>query len=406
MKYAIIGNSAAAIGCVEGIRSIDPDGQISLISDENHPSYSRPLISYLLEGKTDPERMCYRPSNFYEKNKVDALLGQRADKISDHSILLASGEAIPFDKLLVATGSSPIVPPVPGLGEYYTFLSLDDALALDQAITSKSRVLIVGAGLIGLKCLEGIAKRVKQATVIDRAPKILPSVLDSEAALRMQKHIEKETGAQFLLGDSLTAIDGKTAKLESGAQIEFDLLVLAVGVRPNVALVKDAGGEVKRGISANIHGQTSLADVYAAGDCCESHDISIDQDRVLALLPNAYLQGYCAGINMAGGHSAFDKAIPMNALGLFGLHVITAGSYVGEVRQSILPEQYKKLFIKDNLLKGYILMGDVERAGIYTALVREQTPLDQIDFDLIFDKPQLMAFSRSERERRMGGLPR
>ena len=151
--------------------------------------------------------------------------------------------------------------------------------------------------------------------------------------------------------------------------------------------------------------RTSLADVYAAGDCRESRDVTTGQERVLALLPNAYMQGHSAGVNMAGGSEVFDKAIAMNALGLFGLHAITAGSYIGTPREHVDANQYKKLFVQDGRLKGYILLGDVERAGIYTALIREQTPLSQVDFDLIFEKPQLMAFSRSERVRRMGGLP-
>ncbi len=405
MKYVIIGNSTAGIGGVEGIRSRDKAGEIVLIGDENHCAYSRPLISYLLEGKTDQERMLYRERNFYEENNVTALLGRRAERLEDHAVRLDGGEKIAFDRLLVATGSSPIVPPVPGLEEYYTFMTLDEALRLEAALKEDSRVLIVGAGLIGLKCLEGIAARVGEVTVVDRAPQILPSVLDADAAARMQAHIEEASGAKFLLGDSLARVEGHTAILESGARVDFDILVLAVGVRPNVALVRDAGGEVRRGIAADDGGHTSLADVYAAGDCRESRDITTGQERVLALLPNAYMQGFCAGANMAGGDVRFDKAIPMNALGLFGLHAITAGSYVGEAREHIDANQYKKLFVQDGLLKGYILLGDVERAGIYTALIREQTPLDQVDFDLIFEKPQLMAFSRSERVRRMGGLP-
>ena len=405
MKYVIIGNSTAGIGGVEGIRSRDKAGEITLVSDEKHFTYSRPLISYLLEGKTDRERMLYRGRDFYAKNGVTALLGRRAERLEDHAVVLDGGERLPFDRLLVATGSSPIVPPVPGLTEYYTFMTLDEALRLEAALTRESRMLIVGAGLIGLKCLEGIAARVGEVAVVDRAPQILPSVLDADAAARMQAHIENASGAKFLLGDSLARVEGHTAHLESGREVKFDILVLAVGVRPNTALVREAGGEVRRGIVASDGGRTSLADVYAAGDCRESRDVTTGQERVLALLPNAYMQGHSAGVNMAGGSEVFDKAIAMNALGLFGLHAITAGSYIGTPREHVDANQYKKLFVQDGRLKGYILLGDVERAGIYTALIREQTPLSQVDFDLIFEKPQLMAFSRSERVRRMGGLP-
>jgi NAD(P)H-nitrite reductase large subunit len=137
-----------------------------------------------------------------------------------------------------------------------------------------------------------------------------------------------------------------------------------------------------------------------------SHDLTTDTDKILALLPNAYMQGEVAGVNMAGGKKSFQSSIAMNAMGVFDLHYITAGSYDGE--EIIVPTEgkysYKKLVVKDGLLKGYILIGDIERAGIYTSLIREQTPLDSIDFDLIKECPQLMAFAKGERVGKLGGV--
>ena len=124
---------------------------------------------------------------------------------------------------------------------------------------------------------------------------------------------------------------------------------------------------------------------------------SCGQERILALLPNAYLQGNCAGINMAGGEASYENAIPMNAIGFFGYHVLTAGSYLGEVYEASEGDSLKKLFYEDDRLKGYILLGDVARAGIYTSLIRKGTPLSSLDFELICEKPQLMAFTREER---------
>ena len=149
-KYVIIGNSTAAIGCVEGIRSKDKDGEIVLIASENHHTYARPLISYLLQGKTDEERMKYRPDSFYEENHVTAKLGETVTKLDPEkkTVTLKSGEEIPYEKLLVATGSTPFVPPMEGLDtvpEKFTFMSLDDAHALESVLTKDSRVLIIGA---------------------------------------------------------------------------------------------------------------------------------------------------------------------------------------------------------------------------------------------------------------------
>ena len=401
MKYVIIGNSAGAVGCIEGIRQMDKEGSITVIASEPHHTYSRPLISYLLLGKTDEQRMKYRPDSFYKDNNCTTIFGKTVVKIDKDTkqVVLDDGKSIAYDKLLVATGSKPFVPPMQGMEtveKKFTFMTLDDAKALQSALTPESRVLIVGAGLIGLKCAEGISKSVKSITVVDLADRILPSILDEKGSSLVQAHIEKQD-VKFYLSDSVQSFDTTVAKLKSGAQIDFDILVIAVGVRPNTELVKEAGGEVNRGILTNDHCATTLPAVYAAGDCTESMDITTGENRVLALLPNAYMQGECAGINMAGGEKLYNKAMAMNAIGFFGLHIITAGSYNGDEYIAEGAGGYKKLITSDNHLKGYILIGNVERAGIYTALIREKTPLDSIDFELIKEKPQLMAFSKKDR---------
>ncbi len=407
MRYTIIGNSAAAIGCVEGIRQVDQEGPITIISREKYHTYSRPLISYLLAGKTDEERMKYRADDFYEKNNCDVMLGRTAVAIDSlaKTVLLDTGESVPFDRLLCATGSKPFVPAMEGLESVpvkHTFLSLDDAKALDKDLTEESRVMILGAGLIGLKCAEGIANKVKSVTVVDLAEQILPSILDTAAAAMVQKHIESQ-GIRFILGTSAKCFTPSRAELKNGSAVDFDVLVLAVGVRPEVELLKNAGADVERGVQVDSHCMTSLPDIYAAGDCTQSYDITSGTERVLALLPNAYRQGEVCGLNMAGLETIYDRAIPMNAIGFFGLHMLTAGSYSGEEYVIQTDSSYKKLVTSQGVLKGYILVGDVARAGIYTALIRDETPLETIDYELIKEKPQLIAFSKGNRDRVLGG---
>lgn len=405
MKYVIIGNSAAGIAAIEGIRSRDESGEIVLVSDEKHFTYGRPLISYYLMGATDTERMRYRPADFYEKNNVRTIFGVRAEQIDaeNKKVMLSDGKTLCYDKLLVATGSRPFVPPMEGLvgvKKKFSFMTYDDALALEKAIGAKTRVLIVGAGLIGLKCCEGIAERVKSVTVVDLADHVLASILDEYGAGIVQRALE-EKGVKFYLSDSVAHFEETFAMLKSGARVEFDVLVVAVGVRPNVELVKSAGGEVHRGIAIDTRGETSIKDVYAAGDCTESHDIVTGEQKILALMPNAYLQGHCAGVNMAGGDEFFDKAVAINAIGFFGTHVLTAGVYTGESYEEKTDEKYKKLFYKDGYLNGFILVNEPERAGIYTSLIRERTPLSDIDFELIKKSPALMAFSVKARAEKL-----
>ena len=411
MKYVIIGNSAAGIGAVEGIRSIDKQGEITIITDEAHHTYSRPLISYLLLGKVTEESMRYRGENFYKDNNCAVLADSVAEKIDTitKDVVLKYGKKVPYDKLLVATGSSPFVPPIQGLDavwKKFTFMSLDDALKLDAELNTDKRVLIVGAGLIGLKCAEGIHERVKQITVLDLAPRILSSILDDDGAKLVQSHLESR-GIGFKLSANIKSIRFNTATLDSGETIEFDILVLAVGVRPNTALLNGVA-KIEKGIVVNGKSETSSPGIYAAGDCSQTLDISSGQSKIMALLPNAYMQGECAGINMAGGDKSFDKAIPMNAIGFFGLHIITAGNYSGSVyAEGITTDNgkgnYRRIFYSDNKLNGYILIGNVEKAGIYTSLIRERTPLDTIDFALVCEKPGLMAFRKEDRMLKLGG---
>ncbi len=408
MKIVMIGNSAAAVGCIEGIRSVDEFSPITVIASEPYHTYSRPLISYLLCGHTDRERMKYRGNDFYEKNKCSCLFGKTVTAIDPEKkeVSLSDGSSVPYDKLLVATGSSPFVPPMAGLENVknkFTFLSLDDALALEKALRKTSKVLIVGAGLIGLKCAEGIYGRCKSITVVDLADRVMPSVLDTDSSDIVKKHLE-EKGIEFILSDSVASFADGEATLKSGKTVPFDIVVVAVGVRPNTKLIADCGGEVRRGIVVDETGKTSLPDVYAAGDCAESHDITTDTDKILALLPNAYMQGETAGVNMAGGDKRFDKAIPMNAIGFFGLHIITAGSYDGEETVLTDGRNYKKLIVKDGLLKGFILVGDVQKAGIYTSMIREQMPLSSLDFDAMKEEPSMMAMNESYRKLKLSGI--
>ena len=400
MQYVIIGNSTAATFAIEGIRAVDKAGSITVISDETRPAYGRPLISYYLYGRIKLENTDYRSASFYTDNGVTVKYGVRAEKIDPEkkNVALSDGSTIGYDKLLVATGSSPLVPPAEGLDtvQYHTFMTMDSALALEKELSPEKRVLVVGAGLIGLKCVEGILDRVGSVTVVDLAARILPSILDEEGSAIVQERLEAR-GVNFVLGDCAVRYAPGLATLRSGREVPFDILVIAAGVRPNVSLVREAGGEVNRGIVVNDRQETTIPDVYAAGDNCESYDICSGTRRILALLPNAAFQGETAGRNMAGGDAAFDKAAPFNALGLFDTHIATAGVYEGEAYTDT-SEGYKKLFVKDNKLVGFILIDCIERAGIYTSLIREQTPLDTVDFELLKKNPVLMAFARGTRE--------
>lgn len=403
--YVIIGNGIASLGCIDGIRSVDKDGTITVISREKHPTYARPLISYYLEGKTTPEKMKYRSDDFYEKNGVTVVYGENAEKI-DGGRVVCENSSFDFSSLLIATGSSPFVPPFEGLDSVekkFSFMTLDDALELEAAVDKSSRVLIIGAGLIGLKCAEGLAGRSAHITVCDLADRVLSSILDEPCAKIVADRLT-DAGIELRLGTSAAGFDKNTAHMTDGTDVEFDVLVLAVGVRANIALAKDAGLACGRGITVDEKMRTSAEGIYAAGDVCEMSNLYSDDKKVMAILPNAYIGGYTAGVNMAGGEARFENPVPMNSIGFFGYHIMTAGSYEGELFEQTDGDTVKKLYTENGCLNGFMMLGNVARAGIYTSLIRNKTPLSEVDFDLVSKEPSLIAFTEKYRRQKLGGV--
>ncbi len=405
-KFVIIGNGVAAAGCIEGIRSTENEGRITVISEEKHPVYCRPLISYYLEEKTDREKMKYRADGFYESNGCSVIFKKAVsiDKSKRH-VILEDGEKVSYTSLCVATGSSPFVPPFEGLDTVkhcFSFMTIDDAEALKKELSKDKDVLIIGAGLIGLKCAEGIGDRAKSVTVCDLAGRILSSILDDDCAAIMQKRLE-DSGIAFMLGDSAVKFDGNKAIMKSGKTVKFDILVIAVGVRANSALIRDIGGNVNRGITVDKYGKTSVKNIYAAGDCTECVDYSDGMNKVIAIMPNAYIGGFTAGVNMAGGKTEFANPIPMNSIGFFGIHAMTAGSYDGELFEDRSENTIRRFFTKDGRLIGFMLVGCNERAGIYTSLIRERIPLSTLNFDMLRKTADFTSFSAESRKHVFGG---
>lgn len=414
MNYVIIGNSAAAVGCIEGLRRWDKNGSITVISDEKHHVYSRPLISYYLAGKVKKEHMGYRKRDFYEKHNVALRLGKKAVSIDPKkkSVALDDGGIVSYDKLLIATGSSPFVPPTEGLhnqSNVFTFLKYDDALGIEKLIMPQSRVVVVGAGLIGLKAAEGLVPVAGSVHVVELAPRVLPMILDEQAAAPVQQRLE-QNGITFHLGMTVAQAVGEEQVekviLKDGTELECDVLVMGVGVRPNVAEAKAAGVEVNRGILVDDAMRTNVPDIYAAGDVTEAVDLVSGERKIMALWPNAYAQGRAAAFDMCGHKDDFAGVFPMNAVGFFGLSIITAGIQGGDGTQVLLKrcEQTgaaRRFYVKDDVLVGMILVGDVDRAGIYTSLMSEKTPLSTLDKPLTGDNFGLNALGPKKMKERI-----
>ncbi len=416
MDYVIVGNSAAAIGAVEGIRSVDLEGKISIFSKEPYPAYSRPLISYYLSGKVKPEKMYYRDSDFYERLKVEVYLGTEVEalKIEDKKLELPTGEKVQYDRLLIATGGKPINPPIPGR-EYSgvsTFLTWDDVKELDNELFPGIKVVIIGAGLIGLKATEGLVKREAIVTVAELSNRILSAILDEESAQIVQNHFE-EQGVKFQLNNTVAEILAEKGKvtgvrLQNGETLECDRVILAIGVRPNLDLVQDTKIKINQGILVNPQMATSETDVYAAGDVSEGYDKIYQENRVLPILPNAYKQGFTAGVNMANGNAEYQGGFAMNAIGFFDLPMLTAGiikSNAPDLEEYVQLDQdkqsYKKVVIRAGKLVGYIALNTVDRAGILTGLMDQEVDVTAFQEHLLKEDFGYIHFPKELRSQRL-----
>ncbi|MBO4479360.1 MAG: NAD(P)/FAD-dependent oxidoreductase [Clostridia bacterium] len=403
-KYLLIGGSIATEGAIEGILSVDKNADITVLCGEKRPLYSRPLISYVLEKKTADENLYFRGKDYYEKKGVKAVFAEATAIDPTKKTVLADGKAYPYDKLLVATGSKSFVPPIKGLdgvAKKHTFYTMDDMLGLRADLEKGGKVLIVGAGLIGMKCAEGVKEYTDDIVVADMAPRPLPAATTPEAGAIVQERLKDIV--TFRLNAALDRFEGNKAVFASGEEIDFDILVLALGVRPQVGLLKEIGAEINRGVIVNEKMQTSLADIYAAGDLVESYEAVGGGKRLLQLFPSAYLGGKTAGKNMAGEENAFLTDIPMNATKLFGVRITSAGLFVGEKTEVVSGEDYRAVYTEDGVIKGFILIGDSTRAGILTDFIRRKRPILNAEITKLLSDRDLSLYPEEERRAALGG---
>jgi NAD(P)H-nitrite reductase large subunit len=419
MDYLIIGNSAAGIGAVEGIRSVDKKGTIAVISDEPYHTYSRPLISYYLGGKVDQHKMYYRPKNFYRDYSVEPMFGVPATKIDTAAKTVALGigktKKIKYGKLLIATGGAPFVPPIDNLegAGVFTFTKWDDAKALLKASRQAETAIVIGGGLIGLKAAEGLLNIGIKVTVVELADRVLSTILDEKGSKMFGEHLKK-LGVTLITGDTATGIvrDGEGsvtgATLKSGRELEGDLVVVAIGVVPNTVLTEGTKIKKERGILVDEHLKTSVKDIYAAGDCVETFDILRKTRRPQPIWPNAYEQGRAAGLNMAGQITDYAGSFGMNSIEVSGLPTITVGMYDAagpkyDILQKSDPEAitYKKVILDNDRVIGAVFVGDIDRAGIMTGLIKDRVNVKAFKHDLISDNFGYAIFPEALRKERL-----
>jgi NAD(P)H-nitrite reductase large subunit len=387
--YLIIGNSAGGIAAAEAIREVDRDGSLAIVSDEPHPSYSRPLISEYLAGQRSVRSMLLRPPAFYRRNGIDAILGVRAQRIDfeEKSVELADGRVIGWEKLLLATGGSPIVPVMAG-GEkegVFTFTTLQDAERLRRAAAYATRAVVIGGGFIGLSAAQALAHRRLAVTIVELKETILSTMLDVRAARLVEKTIRRQ-GVTVITGQSVREVLGRPEDegrvggvvLSNGTQVRCDLVVVAIGVAPRTELVAGSPVKVGRGIVVDRRMATGVPGVYACGDVAEAYDFLHGENRVTPIWPNAVLGGRAAGHNMAAWPDTYAGGTAANSLNYFGLAITAAGVVAPadgscEVLSASGPGEgcYRKVVLRDGRIVGLLFMGEIERSGVVYGLMRD-----------------------------------
>ncbi len=388
-QYLIIGNSAGSIGAAEAIRQADPTGELCIVSEEALPAYSRPQIAGYLAGEVGLEQALFRPRDFYAKNNIRLLLNRQVVELdrARQVAVCADGRELAYDRLLLATGGAPIVPPTKGLEAtgYTTFATMDDARKLRDMLPQLKQVVVVGGGLIGLSAAEALVKAGVRVVVVELAPQILGRALDGAAAALVQGIMEAQN-VRILTGCSVAEVrPGESAAagiaiLSSGVRVEYDALLMAIGVRPRVELAVRAGLKVNRGIVVDAQMRTDDPRIYACGDAAEAYDYIAGDARLTPIWPNAYLGGRVAGANMAGGAAAYPGGTGMNALHFFGYPILSAGLAAPGPDDGcqVLAEQsadgraYKKIVLRDGKVVGFLFAGEIDRAGVVHGLMRDR----------------------------------
>lgn len=413
MKYVIIGASAAGVSAAKTLRKNDKDSKITVFTDEKFLPYSRPIISYYLKSAVEEKNIYLEKAEFYKKNNIDIITDAKIGKIdAENKKVIWKDGSEDYDRLLIATGSKPFVPPVKnadGKDNVFTFLNMEMSKRIKKYANEKMNAVVIGAGLIGLKAAEGLRHICKSVSVVELAPKVLPSILDDDASKLVKANLQKN-GITLYLGDTVIEAVGKnkitSVKLKSGKELPCDLLVIAVGVRPNTELAEECGAKVDRGIIVNKDTmKTSLNDIYAAGDCVKSHDILDENEKIIALWPNAVRQGKTAALNMCGKAQKDEGSFAVNAIDFFGQRICTCGLINQEgakVKISKSEDSYKRLLIQDNRLVGFVLINCSDRAGIYTGIIKNKVDLRTLEGDIL-DSPELMLFDKQTRTEKLWG---
>jgi nitrite reductase (NADH) large subunit len=390
----IVGNGMAAARLVDELaKAALGRYAIAVIGDEPRLAYNRVLLSSVLAGETASHEIELKPAVWWRDRGVTLKYGCLATEIDvgRRELKIAGEESVAFSKLVLATGSVPLRLNVPGadLAGVHTFRDSRDVDLLLTLAAQKKRVAVVGGGLLGLEAAYGLARAGTQVTLIHLMDRLMERQLDAAAAELLKALVEGK-GIKVLLNANTARLHGETfvegVELTDGRMIDADAVIFAAGIRPNVALAKDAGISVNRGIVVDDHLQTAAADIFALGECAEHRAICY------GLVEPAYEQARVLAQHLAGGSAVYHGSVVATNLKVSGVAVFSAGDFIGAdgaetmVLNDARRGTYKKLVIANGRLTGAVLVGDTADALWYLELIRTRQPIAKIRGEMMFGR--------------------
>ncbi|TSE34999.1 NAD(P)/FAD-dependent oxidoreductase [Tepidimonas charontis] len=403
--HVILGAGPAGVIAAETIRKHAPRDHITLVGDEPHLPYSRMAIPYLLIGQIGEQGTYLRKgADHYERLGIERVAGRaRGVDTAARTVFLDDGRVLPFDRLLIATGSHPVKPPIPGIdlpGVHHCW-TLDDARAIMQRAQPGARVLQLGAGFIGCIIMEALQLRGVQLTVVEMGDRMVPRMMGPAAGGMIRRWCEAK-GVAVHTGTRLERIEpgaggALVVQLSGGQRVEAELVIIAAGVRPAIGFLQDSGIQCLLGVLTDEHMQTNVPGIYAAGDCAEAFDKVSGTTIVSAIQPNAAEQARVAALNMVGQPAELRGVTQINVLDTLGLISASFGQWQGVPggqRIETIDEAHHRvisLAFDDDVMVGCNSVGWTQHIGALRGLVEGRVRLGPWKQRLLQDPTQFMA---------------
>lgn len=399
MQFVIIGTGPAGVNAAESLRRLNPDAAIRMIGDEPEPPYSRMAIPYLLMDRIAEQGTYLREQDdHFGRLGIEVTRGRVTRVDADaHQVILDDGATQAYDRLLLATGSSPALPPLPGIdgANVATCWTLADARAIQAKAASGSRVALIGAGFIGSIILEALGLRGVRLSVIEQGERMVPRMMGPQAGGLLKRWCESK-GVDVHTGVAVDRLEDDGVHLADGTHVDADLVISATGVRPNVAFLDGSGVRVEQGVMIDRHFRTNVADIYAAGDVAQGLDFCTGGYAVHAIQPTAADHGHLAAANMSGHAALYEGSMNMNVLDTLGLLSCSFGRWEGvdggEQAELYAPDdwRYLSLQFEDDRLIGANAVGLSQHVGVLRGLIQRRTALGEWKGRLMQDPTRLM----------------